>query len=374
MADEVARYRPSDRLLGLVERAGLAAGRIAAAPPEVTRTAAEEAAREQAQLSAMLDGSPLDPATVQRVDTEGIDPSPTASPELADHSGAGDDMRAVGGSNGWAAALRVDGLPTQDVAAREYANLVACAELEAHVAESFFEQPLHALTMLHAAICAGLVAPDAVARLRRTERAIHDGAQGAMLWAAPQPDHLPALIDGLLEWLGAHSATKPTLVVAAVAHEKILEWQPFEAANGRLARSVARVIRRARGLDPFSLSVPERYWWQHTMDYHREVAKTIRRRGDLTRWIEKMAHAETLALEAAADHVVPISVVQPSRPLVEFVHALAPGATLTVKDVADRLGISREQAHAELAHARRAGMVTEDVTVPVPRFVVRAPQ
>ena len=368
MADDVARYRPGDRLLTLVERAGVASGRLSLMSAEAAIAAQPDAVRHQARLSAMLDGSPLREETADNVDQAaagGLAP-PESTPEPAP-----DALPDAAG--GWSAALRIDRLPTQDVAAREYANLLACAEVESEVAGSFFDRPLHAMTKLHVVICAGLVAADMAARFRQTERAIHDGAQGQILWAAPRPDRIPAMMDGLLDWLGGQSADRPALVVAAIAHERILEWQPFEAANGRLARSVARVIRRARGLDPFGLAVPERYWQSQTMAYHREVAATMRRRGDLTRWIDRIAHSETVALEAVVDSMAALPVEQPPPDLTELLASVGAGATLTIPETAAHLGVSRERARADLALARRAGLVEDDLTVPAARFRVVDP-
>ena len=369
----VARYQPSDHLLELTERAALAAGRLATAPAHALEAHRDAAVREQARLSARLDGSPLSTDTARRVDREGLAAVLEADGvrvAAGDDRTAGAQEEAAARESGWARALRLDRLPDQSVAAREYANLLACAEAETEVADSFFDRPLQALTRLHAVICDGLVAPDDVARLRRTDRAIHDGAQGQMLWAAPDPEAVGGLLDGLLDWLGGSSAARPTLIVAAVVHERILQWQPFEAANGRLARSAARVVRRARGLDPLGVAVPEALWHATTMAYHREVAATIRRRDDLSRWLERCAHAEAVALERAAEAVtgnVAAPVELPSQ-LLAYLAQLPPRAAVTPRDYAAQAGVSRERARADLAAARRAGVVVDDADVAGMRY------
>lgn len=365
-------------MVALTERAGMAAGRLAALPTERIEQLTTDAWRRYARASARLDGSPLADETADRVDAGSRSGPAAAVPEHAvgaversgERSREGPGERSGERSGGWSEALRLDRLPTQDVVAVEYANIREAVEVEATVAESFFDEPLVAVTRLHAALCRGLVADDAVARLRRTARAIHDGAQGKMLWSAPAPDRLPALMDQLLDWLGGRSADEPALTVAAVVHERLLEWQPFEAANGRLARAVSRVVRRARGLDVSALAVPEDHWLAATLDYHREIAATIRRRGDLTNWIERTVHVEALALEQAVDAAAGQAPPQPSARLVDLLAAVGEGGTLTDRDAAIRLGVSRERAVAELGRARRAGLVDDDLSVPLRRYRV----
>ena len=373
MASDVARYRPSNHFVSLVERAGCAAGRVASLSQETLQSEREESVRAQARLSALLDGSPLEPGTVTDVDEHGLEHV------VAGGSQPGDRVKDVGepgpspitaGRDGWSGALRIEGLPTQSVAAREYANLLACADLESQVVDTFFDQPLDALTRLHEAICVGLVKPEVHGRLRQTERAIHDGAQGQMLWAAPTPERLPELMDSLLGWLGDASAARPTLFVAAVVHERILEWQPFEAANGRLARSAARIVRRARGLDPVGLAVPERDWWQCTLAYHREVAATMRRRGDLSTWTERIVHAEVVALEQLADRLTAQGPSEVPAQVTAFLEPLPPGSAVAIPEFATRTGVSRERARAELMAARRAGLLVDDAAVAGLRFRV----
>lgn len=376
MTESLAVYQTSDRLAELFERAGAASARICALPSEQIQQLHAGAARQQARLSAALDGSPLTDETADRVDCGELDAltsqswadtwAAAATPIHPAIAQANPRMDGVAG--GWAAAMGIEARAVDQIAAREYANLRAVTQIETDVAHTFLAQPLDAIIRLHTVICGGLAAPMDIGRLRTTERAIHDGAQGKMLWAAPAPQRLGGLMDQLLDWLADAGELAPTLIVASVVHERLLEWQPFEAANGRLARSVARVIRRARGLDAHGLAVPEVYWRREALWYHREVLATIRRRGDLTQWLHKIAAAEMLALEdvvADGDHAEELPE--------ELVHVLSvSGAFVTVREVATALGTDPEVARRLLLLARRAGMVEDDVTVAVQRFRVIA--
>jgi Fic family protein len=49
----------------------------------------------------------------------------------------------------------------------------------------------------------------------------------------------------------------PALAVAAIAHAEILANEPFDTANGLVARALERLVLVVRGIDPASVLVPE---------------------------------------------------------------------------------------------------------------------
>lgn len=342
----------SDHLVTLIAQGEAAATRLAAADPDRTAEVARAARRESARLSARLDASPL------REDT-------AAAVDAGERDGPGawaDGSKASGDAGGWAAALRLDGLPTQELAAMEYANLLACFDAEPALAGSLFERPLDTLAELHAVVCRGLVDAGAAGRPRRTEQAVHDGAQGRVVYRAADPADLPGLLAGLAAWLGRGSAGMPSLAVAGVVQQRLLQWQPYEAANGRVARAASRLVLRARGLDPHGAAVCERLLAADPLGYHGEVAATIRRRGDVGGWLERYCEAAVAALEAAADAAAPgPTPAVPARGTAVCAD-LARGESLTVTEYARRAGVSLEAARSDLRTLARAGAVS-----PVPR-------
>jgi Fic family protein len=240
--------------------------------------------------------------------------------------------------------------------------------VEPVLAEWLFERPLEALTVLHGTICNGLVERELVGRARRTAQAIYDGAQGRVIYNAPAPEAVPGLLAGLASWLRgsgggasvaapAASAGMPAIVVAGVVHERLLEWQPFEAGNGRLARAAARVVLRARGLDPWGAAVPERLLAADPLGYYGEVAATIRRRGDLSLWLERYAEAVAAGLESAADEVAPRARPEPPARALDVVARVPAGGTLTVAEYAERAKVPPQTAALDLRVLTRAGLL-----------------
>lgn len=325
-------------LVSLVAEAATAAGRLLDLPPERRAPLAEESRRDACRLSARLDGSPLDDETAAAVDSGAW--SPPA--EMVERERVG----------GWAGALRLDGMATAEVAAIEYANLLAAYDEEPRLADGFFDDPRGVLQELHGLICRGLVDPGAVGRPRTTAQAIHDGAQGWVIFNTPDPETVPSLLRQLEAWLRGEehegSAAYPAPVAAAIVHELLLQWQPFEAANGRLARAASRLVLRARGLDPWGLAVPEHQWVRDAGGYYGEVAATIRRRGDLGPWTERSTEALVGALNLVAARAHPAVGPAPHARALAAAEALAPGQSITVADYAEQQGVSRETAWRDL--------------------------
>lgn len=342
------RVAYSDHLVTLVAETAAASARVATAPAAAVEALCADARREAARLSARLDGSPLTDETADAVDAGTWD----GAPEIFDASW----------TTGWAAALRLDGMATQDVGAIEYANVLACDDAAAPMVELFVDDPLEALAAMHRILCRGLVDPDVAGRARRTVQAVHDGAQGRVIFNTPDPETIPGLLEGLRTWLAAASgvrggggAAMPGVIVAAVVHERLLQWQPFEAANGRLARMAGRTVLRARGIDPAGVGVTERALAADPGGYYTEVAATIRRRDDLTEWAERHTEAVLAGLAAAADAVNPLSPPALSPRAAGVVDELAPGTTVTVAEYARRTGTTAARALADLRALTAAG-------------------
>jgi len=329
---------------------------ITALEPHVDAALTDEAHRRSARLSVRLDASPLDDETADAVDRG----------ELPQGVGA---VAAANGA-GWARAFKLEGMPTQDIAALEYAGVRAAQMHETRLAGEFFAAPTATLVELQRRIAAGLVGDDVLGALRRTSRTVNDGAQGMVIFRAPAPQRLPGLLDELDAWVRAARDRHPPLVVAGVVHLRLLHWRPFEAGNGRVARAASRVALRATGGDPWGLAVPEQCYADAVLPYVAEVAASIRRRSDLRPWIERTGEAIVASLEAVARRTG----VAPPPLDVRGVHEgerLEPGETITLPEYAASLDISRESAFVQLNRLCWTGLLYRDLGTHGLRYVRR---
>lgn len=330
---------------------------VRALEPVVTDADIDQAHRESARLSVRLDASPLEDATADAVDRGDL-AAPTHPSSTRD-------------DGGWAAALRLDGLPTQEIAAIEYRGVRAAQAHEPALAEAFFSTPVETLVRAQRAIASGLLAAERLGALRRTSRAVHDGAQGQVIFHAPPPERLPDLLVGLDTWVRAARTRHRPLAVAGVVHARLLQWRPFEAGNGRVARIASRVALRATGGDPWGLAVPEREYAKDPLRYAMEVAATIRRGGDLRPWNQVTGEAIVAGLErwARRHDVVPAGVDGRAK---EVCEALDSGDTITVRDLGAAAGLGTDAAVVHANLLCWVGLLRRDSGTQGLRYVRRA--
>ena len=162
-----------------------------------------------------------------------------------------------------------------------------------------------ALALLHGRITAGLVDGGRAGRLRRGARVVHDASVGRVLFFPTDPALLPDAWDQLLRHVtgagaGAAAARQPAAVRTTLLHLELVRHQPFDAANGRLARAAARLALLADGLLPGGLGAPDAVLAEDTLGYHEEVGASVRRR-DATRWVERALEAHGIALRRSLD-------------------------------------------------------------------------
>ena len=319
---------------------------VAALEPHVDAELITRMQRRSARWSVRLDASPLQDATADAVDDGALPPTPAV---VSDTNGAG-----------WAQVLKLEGMPTQDIAAVEYQGVRAAQLNEARLAREFFTAPVATIAQLQQHIAAGLVAPDRLGALRVTSRALHDGAQGMVIFHAPDPQRLPALLDELDDWVRRARHRYPALIVAGVVHLRILQWCPFEAGNGRVARAASRVALRATSGDPWGVAVPEQEYARDPKRYVAEVAATNRRRSDLRPWIERTAEAVVASLETIARDLGAGPDAVPAHGVREC-QRLRPGETITVPEYAALVRSNQQSAIVQLNRLCWAGLLERDV-------------
>ena len=245
------------------------------------------------------------------------------------------------------------------MAAIEYANLLDVTHVEMGLAAAFLDDPWEVLRTLHGHICQGLVARDVIGRPRQTDQAVHDGTQGMVIYAAPKPDAAAAMTDDLMDWIRNRTLSMHPAIVAGVVHERILQAQPFEAGNGRVARAATRLALIAHGVDTSGAAVVEEELMADAGGYYGEVAATMRRADDLLPWLERHTGVLARALERAVDDLAPRPRPVPPERGRAVIGRLLPDATINVRTYATEAGVDLRTARADLGVFARAGEVAE---------------
>jgi hypothetical protein len=323
--------------VALVAEAERLAARLDGVPADAAAEVAEQIGVEAALATLRLDGSPMtEPPGLGSVDPPVV-PTETARPGT------------------WFDALRVrEGSGEEDaLQALEYLGAVAGYGSD-DLTERFVTDLPGALAPLHHRLTRGLIADGDAGRLRTSGQAVHDASQGRIIYFACEPERIADRLAHLSAWMASVGAREHGLLTSGVVHYELLAIHPFEAANGRLARVAARLVLRARGLDPSGLAAPEPVIVEDAIGYYEEVARTIRRR-DATIWLERWGEAVCAGLRASARRLGVLDVEVPPRALA-FLETL-PGGAFTVADYRADVHVGPEDTRADLAALLDAGWI-----------------
>lgn len=335
------RFSRTPHLVELVAESERLSQAIAGVPADARAGLREERLAAAALATLRLDGSPL---------TAPPDVSDVVVPDLR-------DVAAEVRRGTWLDAMRagtdvdLEDEGVREVQALEY--LGAHAGLASDdLADGLLAEPLDMLATLHRRVTRGLLDDDHAGRPRASEQAVSDGRTGRVIFFPSEPADIPRDLALLGAWLVTGAAREHAVVVSGVLQHELLRIHPFEAANGRLARTAARLVLRARGLDPDGLAAPEAVLAADPVGYHEEVARTLRRR-DLTIWLERWAEAVAAGLRATA---TALGALAPDVPEAGA-RWVAGRAAFTIADYRADLAVGPEAARAELGALLDAGRV-----------------
>jgi fido (protein-threonine AMPylation protein) len=342
------RYTRSSHLVELVAEAERLAALLEAADPAARRELAAARLEASVHASLALDGA-------RAADLPALD---AAQRVVRDLDVLPADARPTGDRAGtWLDALRVLDEPA-DAELRALEVLGTAAALGSDdLAERLLTDMVPALGELHRRLTRGLVAPDRAGAPRQVHRAIQDGAVGRVIYYPADPAAVPGELALLGTWAASTGAREHALVASGVLHLEVLRIHPFDAANGRLARAAARLVLRARGLDPDGVGAPELALASDALGYHEEVARTRRRR-DHTIWLERWGEAVTQGLRAAARDLDVLAVVPPERGTAWLAGRDDP--RFSVADYRAEVRVGPEQARADLDLLLDAGVIVRE--------------
>ena len=334
------RVGASQHLDELLAEADRLAGRIRTAP-EAQRMELACARTDAAILATLgLDGSPL---------TEVPDLEAVARPRPVADPGDGPTIR----QGTWLDAMRtLEDAPDEHLQALEVLGARAGLGSE-DLASLLCAEPLTALEELHRRLTHGLVADERAGRPRQVEQAVHDASTGRVLYFTTDPGAIGAELERLAAWLTGQEDAHPVLV-SGILHLELLRIHPFDAANGRLARTAARLVLRAGGLDPEGLSCPEPQLAADALGYHEEVASTARRR-DATIWLERWAEAVSGGLRDSARDLEVLATEAPDA--ARSVLAELTSDAFTIADYRGEAEVDAQQARADLGALLDSGEI-----------------
>jgi hypothetical protein len=229
-----------------------------------------------------------------------------ASLQLDGSTIPGVEQQADGQPRGWASAIRTrsDLEPSGEQLWEDELGGLATATEDQDLGRRLRDNPIATLSNLHSDVTAGLVADERRGQWRTQERTVTDTSVGRIVYWATKPADIGIQMAEVHAWLTGEGSREHALVRSGWLLLHLLRIQPFEAANGRVARAAARALLADGGLDPDGVAPLEQAQAQDAMGMFEEVARTGRRR-DATVWLERWGETVTYALRRAVQALEP---------------------------------------------------------------------
>lgn len=167
-------------------------------------------------------------------------------------------------------------------------------------------------------------------------------------------------LEELIEWVKKSKEDIPAVLLAGIFHHQFVYIHPFEDGNGRTCRIVSALILLSRGYAINKYFILDDYY-DIDRDHYSDMLHSADQ-GDLTRWLSYFTDGMKYALQSAlikyTDAIRTLSFEeQPTPKEKEALTILQEFHEITAPQVAEKLKVTRQQAHALLKSLVEKGLV-----------------
>ena len=225
------------------------------------------------------------------------------------------------------------------------------------------------LLELHRTISQGtLDDPRDEGAFRRRQVVVANRATGEVMFTPPPTEKVPALVDNLIDWFGSERSDElDPVVLAGVAHYRLVWIHPFADGNGRTARVLATLALYKRGFDVKRFFTLDDYYDQDRRGYYAALRAVDQSTLDLTSWLEYFTTGVAVSISGVRDRVLGISKdvkaisetgqISLSERQMRIVERMVDAGAITNREVRELFGISNRAALNELESLMELGVV-----------------
>ncbi len=221
------------------------------------------------------------------------------------------------------------------------------------------------LLKLHKILTTGLVPITDCGKYKTKPNAIFQS--GRVIYQPPPPEAAHILTRSLLTWLNSsHALAEHAVIVASIAHHRLVSIHPFLDGNGRISRALGCWILFRRGFDTQHVFALDEFFDADRKRYYFEIQEARDRKDDLTSWIEYVSEGiiDTLhktqvrirSLKAKA----PSTKIQLNRRQERLLQVLGQSSFLGGGELARSLGLTRSHLSKILGPLLKAKLVVKE--------------
>ncbi|MBI2118765.1 MAG: Fic family protein [Elusimicrobia bacterium] len=156
------------------------------------------------------------------------------------------------------------------------------------------------LLKLHNILTVGLLSKDEVGSYKTKPNAVF--GNGKIIYKPPPPEAAAPLTRALLGWIHSAGEEHP-IIIAAVAHHRLVSIHPFMDGNGRIARALESWLLFRRGFDTHHILALDEFFDHDRSRYYREIQNVREQEDDLTSWLEYVAEGINETLRKAQSRI-----------------------------------------------------------------------
>ena len=204
--------------------------------------------------------------------------------------------------------------------------------------------------------------------LRNQQVAVVNRATGQIIFMPPPTDRVGALVEEFLEWFNSEEVNEIDPVIeAGLAHYELVRIHPFVDGNGRTARVMASIVLFKRAFDIKRFFALDDYYDKDRRAYYAALKTVDQDSLDLTGWLEYFTEGVAVSLKAVEDKVIGLSQdikflkergqIALTDRQVKIVEMLLQNEKLTIGQVKDLFGFSRQMALKEMTKLVELGVI-----------------
>lgn len=221
------------------------------------------------------------------------------------------------------------------------------------------------LLHLHKLVSQGLLSSGESGAYKTKPNAVYEGTR--IIYRPPPPEAAPALTRALATWLNSSEArAEHAVVVAAIAHHRLVSIHPFSDGNGRTSRAFESWLLFRRGFDTHHIFAVDEFFDVDRKRYYEEIQKARDKGDDLTRWVEYVGEGTVETLRKTQRRIQalrarkPASKITLTQPQERILQVLGQNPKMRGGELARSLRMTRSHLSKLLKPLIAAGMLVKE--------------
>ncbi len=221
------------------------------------------------------------------------------------------------------------------------------------------------LLKLHGILTAELLPKEEVGAYKLKANAVF--GNGKIIYKPPPPEVSGPLTRALLHWIHSAGEEHP-VIIAAVAHHRLVSIHPFMDGNGRIARALESWLLFRRGFDTHHILALDEFFDQDRPRYYREIQNVREHQDNLTSWLEYVAEGINETLHKAQVRIQSLRIKGSAGKIVlipkqeRILQILAQAPRIGGGELAKSLGVTRSHLSKMIRPMIQAGLVNKEGT------------